>query len=201
MSIIRRYSKAEYDEVMRLRAQRLRHTEIERRSSVPIKTFQAWFYKGCKTWSARTAEENHRSYSREKSDEEIEKARISKLGMKNPMWKGDEATEESIRQRLHRSMPVPKGYERHHIDGNVKNSDPGNILILTRREHMIEDGRMEALIKRNKSLEYRKTKSESMMGKKHYRWQGDKASANAKRVREYRARKRKKQEKDDIRRK
>ena len=84
------------------------------------------------------------------SPETIEKMRISALGSKNPMWKGDEAEEAAIRHRLRRSMPVPKGSDRHHIDGNGRNSDPSNILVLTRRDHMIEDGRMEALIKRNK---------------------------------------------------
>ena len=66
------------------------------------------------------------------------------------MWKGDEVKEDAVRRRLIKNMPVPKGYERHHIDGNIRNSDPSNILVLTRREHMIIDGRMDALIKRNK---------------------------------------------------
>ncbi len=78
------------------------------------------------------------------------KRRTHNVGPLNPMWKGEEAEEEAIRDRLIRRMPVPKGSDRHHIDGDGRNSDPSNILVLTRREHMIKDGRMEALIKRNK---------------------------------------------------
>ncbi len=173
----RRYSKAEYDTVMRLRAQGLRHTEIERRSGIPIGTFQGWFYEGYKPWSARTAEENHRSYSYIRKHSEKAIAKMRHMGSDNPIWKGDEATEEAIRQRLHRSMPVPKGHERHHIDGNVRNNDPSNILVLTRRKHMIEDGRMEAWIKRNKmrrgmqlSPETKAKMSEAHSGSKHHMW-------------------------------
>ena len=89
-------------------------------------------------------------WGKKHSAETIEKMRISALGSKNPMWKGDEATDETIRQRLIRAMPVPKGYDRHHIDGNVRNNDSSNILVQTRREHMIKDGRMKKLIKRMK---------------------------------------------------
>ena len=37
----------------------------------------------------------------------------------------------------------------HHIDGNPMNNDPSNIEFLTRRQHMIKDGRLEQFIKRN----------------------------------------------------
>ena len=175
---------------MRLRGEGLRHTEIERRSDSPIDTIRGWFYKGYKPWSARTKKENIKSYSREKSDEEIEKIRVSKLGSKNPRWKGDEATEETIRWRLIQDMPVPKGYERHHIDGNIRNSDPSNILILTRREHMIKDGRMEVLIKRCKmrrgiqlSPETKAKISAAHSGSKHHMWGKKHASETIEKMR------------------
>jgi len=66
----------------------------------------------------------------------------SKLGSRNPMWKGDKATEISARQRAIRNIPVSKGYERHHIDGDPYNNNPENIQVLTRRQHMFLDGRL-----------------------------------------------------------
>lgn len=105
-------------------------------------------------------------WGKKHSPKTIMKMRESKLGHKNPNWKGDEATESTIRNRLIKDLAVSEGYERHHIDGNVRNSDSSNILILTRKQHMIKDGRMEALIKRNKE----------MIGPKHPRWKGVAAS-------------------------
>ncbi len=63
----------------------------------------------------------------------------------NPHWKGDKITDGTGRDRAHRWIPVPKGYERHHIDGNPKNNDLSNIRVITRKAHMIEDGRLEKL--------------------------------------------------------
>ncbi len=114
--------------------------------------------------------------------ETIEKIRATKIGPLNPMWKGNEATEDAIRGRLIRKMPIPKGSDRHHIDGNGRNSETSNILVLTRKEHMIKDGRMEALIKRNKEGLVR--------GPDNYMWKGNEASYSAKRYRDIRRRKR-----------
>ena len=153
---------------------KLSHAEIEKESGVSRDTFRRWFSRGNKPWSVRTAEENYKSYSRKIPEETIEKMRISKLGSKNPMWKGDEAKEHSVRNRLRRRIPAPKGSDRHHIDGNGRNSDPNNILVQTRREHMIDDGRIEALVKRNKMWRGRKHSPETIekmravkLGKKH----------------------------------
>ena len=55
---------------------------------------------------------------------------------------------------------------------------------------MMEDGRMEALIKGTKEM-WTPELREKVSGEKHYRWQGNKASAKTKQLREYRARKRK----------
>jgi hypothetical protein len=63
-------------------------------------------------------------------------------GVNNPKWKGDAASQHSARGRARRLYPVPKGFERHHIDGNPHNNQRNNIAILTGRQHMIADGRM-----------------------------------------------------------
>jgi hypothetical protein len=49
------------------------------------------------------------------------------------------------KHRAQTLYPCPKGYERHHIDGNELNNEPSNILIVTRKEHMILDGRIKNL--------------------------------------------------------
>lgn len=126
---------------------------------------------------------------RKHSPETIEKIRVSKLGSKNPMWKGDEATKDSGRRRAKRRYNPPEGYEIHHIDGNPFNNNPSNIQFLTRKQHMREDGRMEALIKRNKES-WTPERKEKISGENHPNWKGDNASNNAKYMREYYRRKR-----------
>ena len=63
-------------------------------------------------------------------------------GEKKPNWKGDKATDNSGRERARRLFPTKNGTEIHHVDGNPLNNDPANIRILTRRGHMIVDGRL-----------------------------------------------------------
>ncbi len=87
-----------------------------------------------------------------RTKEHNERIRLSKLGALNPMWKGDKASDHAGRCRASRRFPAPKGYERHHLDGNPRNNHPTNVLIVTRKEHMIEDGRMEKMLKYNSSL-------------------------------------------------
>jgi hypothetical protein len=74
-----------------------------------------------------------------------QRIRETHIGEQNGMWKGDAtATVSSIRERLRRTYPdVPKGYEIHHIDGNYRNNDPTNLMMVTRREHMLLDGRLQ----------------------------------------------------------
>ena len=146
----RSYSESDYKNVLKLREEGMNGRQISEKLGIPLSTAYYWYTGKQKPRKTFTKEENMKAYHRKHSSETIEKMRVSKIGSKNPMWKGDEATEETIRWRLKRDMPVPKGSDRHHIDGNGRNSDPNNIRVLTRRDHMIKDGRMEALIKRNK---------------------------------------------------
>lgn len=76
-----------------------------------------------------------------------EKTRIAKIGKNNPNWRGDKASQKAGQVRAERNIPCPKGFERHHIDGNELNNNPSNILIVTRKQHMIIDGRMGKFIK------------------------------------------------------
>jgi hypothetical protein len=75
--------------------------------------------------------------------EQIKKLKIN-VGCKNGMWKGNKALPDSARYRAKRLIPnIPERHEIHHIDGNVYNNNPSNLLIVTRKEHMILDGRLE----------------------------------------------------------
>lgn len=93
--------------------------------------------------------------TRGKAITKSERYRLSKLGEKNPNWKGENACSQSGRLRAENWFPNPKPCEicnsqkseRHHKDGNTLNNDPGNIQWLCRKHHMVEDGRMENWIK------------------------------------------------------
>jgi hypothetical protein len=60
-------------------------------------------------------------------------------------FKGDNITKSEGRHRAQKLFSCPKGFERHHIDGNPLNNNPSNIQIVTRKEHLVTDGRIEIL--------------------------------------------------------
>ena len=80
-----------------------------------------------------------------------ENLRSARLGSKNPNWKGDNVCESEGRYRARILIKVPKGFERHHIDGNTLNNNPENIMVVTRKEHMCLDGRLNKF-KQNQPL-------------------------------------------------
>lgn len=90
------------------------------------------------------------------SEESKEKMRLSKMGDKNPRWGGDNVQAQAGRLRAERKFKnIPDNCERHHIDGNTLNNDPSNIAIVTRKEHMVSDGRLEKLKILDTTDEYR----------------------------------------------
>lgn len=74
----------------------------------------------------------------------------SKIRDRNPNWKGDDVLKVCGNLRARRWFPKVEGKEIHHIDGNPLNNDPSNIFYAERRQHMELDGRLDALIHRNK---------------------------------------------------
>ena len=67
-------------------------------------------------------------------------------------WKGDDARDETKRERCQKMYPLGpcsecqrQGTERHHVDGDTGNNVAANVMILCRRCHMRLDGRLEAL--------------------------------------------------------
>lgn len=81
-------------------------------------------------------------------------------GDKSPRWKGDNVIAKNASQRARTILTdIPKGYERHHIDGDPYNNDPTNILMVTHKQHMIVDGRIERLKKELKESPLRLRRS------------------------------------------
>ena len=87
------------------------------------------------------------------------KARESKLGSNNPNWNPnrEELSLTGIRGWLQRNLEQKaceicgsNESEVHHIDGNPWNNDSKNLKWLCRKHHMEEDGRLNALILRNR---------------------------------------------------
>ena len=131
--------------------------------------------------SEAKAGKNNPMYGKHHSEEHNRKISEALFGENNPMygktseaspmWLGDEVSKDAGRIRARRKYSPPEGYEIHHIDGNPLNNERSNIQFVTRRQHMIIDGRMETLIKRK------------MLGKHNPNWKGDEASDRAKRRR------------------
>jgi len=116
----------------------LGQNRISKITGINTRTICSWIYYGNKPYDAWT-KDDYLKHSENK--------RASKIGSLNPAWKGDKAKPQSGRARAEEMYYAPKGFERHHIDGNPLNNDPDNVLIVTRREHLILDGRMRLLKK------------------------------------------------------
>uniref|UniRef100_A0A6M3LZV6 Putative homing endonuclease n=1 Tax=viral metagenome TaxID=1070528 RepID=A0A6M3LZV6_9ZZZZ len=108
--------------------------EISEMMNIPETTIRSWIKGIGKPYSAWTDEE---------VTERKRNLRESKMGDKNPRWGGDDVQPMAGRLRAQRRFYAPPGYDRHHIDGNTLNNEPENIRVSTRRDHMIEDGRLE----------------------------------------------------------
>lgn len=75
----------------------------------------------------------------------------TKIKLSNLKYKGNNAKPATGRYRAEKLFVCPKGYQRHHIDGNPLNNNPDNIEILTPKEHMVKDGRLEKFIHSTRS--------------------------------------------------
>jgi len=66
----------------------------------------------------------------------------AKIGEKNPHWKGNNVAPNAGRGRARRKFGCINGLEIHHVDGDALNNNLENIKFVTRKEHMIIDGRL-----------------------------------------------------------
>lgn len=152
------YTKEQYDLVFKLLEQELNYRQISKTTGIKYSQIRSWLVYGrkpCYLWTETENREYRKKLSvarrkRKCSEETKRKISLSKLGEKNPNWKGDDAKKGTGWDRARRIYPAPKGYDRHHIDGNPLNNDPINVLIIPRRKHMKIDGRLDALINKTK---------------------------------------------------
>ena len=184
----RKYTKEEYNEVMKLREEHgYGYKKISNITGLPRGALMKWIHYGSKpfdTWTeddfdkwkekifTEKTKENMRKaqLGRKHPPEVIEKIRRSKLGPLNPMWKGNDVLPDVSRERARRMYKTPIGKEIHHIDGNPYNNEPENIDFVSRRKHMEKDGRLKRLIERNKRGHSQKTRaklSAKRKGTKH----------------------------------
>lgn len=92
------------------------------------------------------------NYGKPLSEEHKAKIRATKIGkplskfhkekLSESHLKGRIPTEKTGRKRAEKLFPCPKGMERHHIDGNPLNNVKENIMFVTRKQHVVFDGRI-----------------------------------------------------------
>lgn len=80
------------------------------------------------------------------------KLALSKMGERNPMWRGAEASAPSGRSRARQRYDLGPcevcerpAVDRHHRDGDTHNNEASNVQSLCRRCHMAADGRLDRL--------------------------------------------------------
>ncbi len=137
-----RHSPELYEQALKLRGRGLTYKNVSERLGVSRETVRGWCIGQHKPRSTWTKEEWAEVNKRAVENFPTEKRSLSKQGEKNPMWKGNEASDNAGRQRAIRRYPTSDGHERHHLDGDPLHNESENIKIVTRKQHMEEDGRM-----------------------------------------------------------
>jgi hypothetical protein len=145
-------SPEQYNEVMKLHEMGHIFTRIAEYTGINRCTIRNWVTGAHKPQSIWSVDDWEKWKKTLRTKEHYDKLSLSKLGSKNPLWKGDKASVHAARMRAERlyKSECPEGCEIHHIDGNPHNNDRTNIKFSTRKKHMELDGRMEKLIEENK---------------------------------------------------
>ena len=87
------------------------------------------------------------------------------LNVNHHNYKGDKAKISVGWARAERLFKCPEGLERHHIDGNPMNNSPDNVVFVTRKRHMVLDGRM--FVSTHPSFQVRMKIREARLGNKN----------------------------------
>jgi len=143
--MLKKYTVEQYAEVLSLYQEEKTFYRISKLTGINKGTVRDWCKRNIKPISVWTQDDFDAWNARRDTPERSANASLSKIGAKNPMWKGNDADDDSARGRARRKFKAPQGTERHHVDGNPRNNDPNNVVFLTRRQHMIVDGRLKNL--------------------------------------------------------
>jgi len=153
---VNKYTPEQYKEVIRLHERGHIFARIAERTGVNRATIRAWVVHGRQPISVWTPEKWEEWRIHSFTETHKKNLSLSKLGSKNPNWKGDNIKPSAGWARARKILGKIKGLETHHIDGNPLNNDPSNLVHITRKQHMIEDGRLERF---RESCPYRKKES------------------------------------------
>jgi len=72
--------------------------------------------------------------------------RVADEDLRNPFITGHQRAQAKFPEIGVCEMCPEPARDRHHIDGNTLNNEPGNVSFLCRRCHMKGDGRLDALV-------------------------------------------------------
>jgi len=157
------YVVNDFKSVMKLHKEGLTVSHISKKTNIPKSTVSNWVKGKSKPYALWTEQElkKHniektikvKNYWKGKTGpnkgkkftkEHRENMSKSKIGDKNPRWKGDKILLKSGRSRARYMIKKKerKGKDIHHKDGNPLNNSSDNLEVLTRKEHMKVDGRM-----------------------------------------------------------
>jgi hypothetical protein len=140
-----KYTREQYDTALKLHQEGKTIYRISKIMDINKGTVYDWCKRNIKPMSVWTHDDFDEWNSHRWTPERITVFSSRRTGEGNPAWKGDGVNEDSARARARRKFKAPKGKERHHIDGNSKNNEDSNVMFLTRKEHMILDGRIKNL--------------------------------------------------------
>lgn len=127
------YTKEQYFEALKLRNHGIKPSIIAKTLNIKITALNVWLYQNKKPFDAFTEEEKENFRK---------KMSVTKIGEKNPRWKGDRVKPQTGNDRARRWFKAPEGFDRHHKDGNPLNNNPSNIEVTSRKGHMTVDGRL-----------------------------------------------------------
>ena len=112
--------------------------------------FSAWDRDKLREWARQ------KCLGKKHSAEHVRKR--TRTGSAHYRWGGDNVSQDAGRKRARKMYKTPEDKEIHHIDGNTLNNKPENIEFVTRKLHMIKDGRLERLLESKRERDARKSK-------------------------------------------
>lgn len=128
-----------------------------RRGSKPIGAWSPDEWKQKISNNAKTRSQ----WTPERRKQFTELLKVQKIGKNNPNWKNENICLKAAEERDHRKFEqilnelnklTSAKWEVHHINSNGHNHNDSNIALVTRKGHMILDGRLERLKEKTKFI-------------------------------------------------